>query len=133
MTAFSPRSPNSYRTFFINASVHSRERAVAIIVPIIHTRFASNCHLPCLNVTISFISNEQHGSHIIFSLLVGQLGGIHGIVGIHIMDLLEFLRDRFLTPLTKQLQDLLHIVVFYQHHPHDVGIDLFLRHIWRLL
>ena len=55
------------------------------------------------------------------------------IVGIHIMDILELLRDRFLTTLTKQFQALFHVVVFYQHHPHDVGIDIFFCHNWGLL
>ena len=55
------------------------------------------------------------------------------IVGIHIMDILELLRDRFLTTLTKQFHALLYVVVFYQHHPHDVGIDIFFCHSWGLI
>ena len=113
--------------------VHSMGRALAIIVPVICKLFAANCHLPYLYVTIPFLSTEQHGIQIIFSLLVGNLGGIHGIVGIHIMDLLVFLSDRFITLLTKQLQALIHVVVLYQHHPHDVGIDILLYHNCGLL
>ena len=55
------------------------------------------------------------------------------IVGIHIMDILELLSDRFLTTLTKQFHALLYFVVFYQHHPHDVGIDVFFCHRWGIL
>ena len=114
-------------------SVHSRGRAVSLIVPFISTLFAANCRLLFLHTTIPFLSNEQHVRQSIFSLLVGQLGGIHGLVGIHIMDLLELFCDNFLTSLTKHFQALLHVVVLYQHHPHDVGIDIFFCRSWELL
>ena len=94
---------------------------------------ATNFHLPCLHITIPFLSNEQHGIQSIFYLLVGQLGGIYRLVGIHIIDLLEFLRDRFITTLTKKFQALLHVLVLYQHHPYDVGIDIFFCNSWGLI